>query len=91
MTRGKPMCCVRLQYLSLLMPADEGMKLVKLLGSAVTCERNYSNHDYTYDVGDEPEVEFVSVKSSQIRMPRSAQPTAIARPVVGTDGPRLLK
>ena len=55
------------------MPAAQGMKLVELMNSAASCERSYEDGGYRYHVGEQPEVEYVSVKPSQINFPSGSR------------------
>lgn len=79
MTAGKnknvPMCIVTVGFHHLLMPVSDGMKAVTLLSGAVECESQYGGElRMTYVVGDQPRVEFTTVRHSQIRMSEPARP-----------------
>lgn len=64
-----PMCCISIGYsLDLIMPTDQGMKLVAILQSSFECEKAYETHGYVYRPQDEaPRVEFATVSPKQIR------------------------
>ena len=78
-TRTKPaqkpvqMCCVRIGYQSLLMPAAQAMKVVEMLQSAVTCKEDYTGGHSTYQVGPQPNVEMSFVRPDQVRAPTSPE------------------
>lgn len=74
-----PMCCISIGYsLDLIMPTDQGMKLVAILQSSFKCEKDYEDRGYVYRPEDEaPRVEFATVSPKQIRArttPRRAGP-----------------
>lgn len=83
-----PMCCVSIGHLDFLMPAAQGMKLVELMNSAVSCERSYEECAYRYQVGEQPQVEYVSVRPNQVVVPTGREvggmveksPRALAAP-----------
>lgn len=65
--KNVPMCVVRIGYgNSLLMPVSEGTKLIALLQQAVQVNERYIRHERRYAIGDQPEVEMVTVKADQI-------------------------
>jgi hypothetical protein len=62
------MCCVTIGgYHEYLLPADQGIALVKLLQSAFETEKNYGSGGYFYYIGDQPEVSLNLVKASQLK------------------------
>ena len=69
-----PMCFVSIGRLEqLLMPVDDGMKLVKLLQTAVECERNYGERGFFYvPLSEELNVEFALVRANQLCVPKTA-------------------
>ena len=67
-----PMCCVSIGYQDFLLPFSAGMKLVELMQNSVVTRKNFDGRAYQYPVGDQPNVEFVAVKPSQIVMPSDA-------------------
>ncbi|MGE0446164.1 MAG: hypothetical protein AB7P99_13125 [Vicinamibacterales bacterium] len=76
------MCCVRFGWRAeLLLPADKAMKLVELLQQAALCERNYDGAGYVFVVQEQPEVELITVKASQIRMPQPS-PASVSSQVL---------
>lgn len=80
------MCVVSVDFQYLMLPADKGMKLVELLQSAVRVEPEYRDRDYSYQVGEQPSVEYKSVKASQVRMPTSpAAPVPGSNPALRTN------
>lgn len=82
-TKPVPLCCVCIGYQTFLMPADQGMKLVDLMNSAASCKRNYEDGGYRYHVGEQPEVEYVSVKPSQVDFP-SGSKTPVPHALIAT-------
>lgn len=72
-TKPVPLCCVTIGYQTFLMPAAQGMKLIDLMNSAASCERNYEDGGYRYLVGEQPEVKYVSVKPNQIDFPSGSR------------------
>lgn len=65
--KNVPMCVVRIGYgNSLLMPVTEGTKLIALLQQACQVDERYFQHERRYVLGDQPEVEMVTVKADQI-------------------------
>lgn len=86
------MCVVSVDFQYLMLPADKGMKLVELLQSAVRVEPEYRDRDYSYQVGDQPSVEYKSVKASQVRMPNRGGSGTADRPTsIGSMPPLALK
>lgn len=74
------LCCVTIDYTSLLLPAEKGIRLVELLRGAIRCERGF-NRDRDYQMLDEAEVQYESVKASQVRMRQSADAPEPASPL----------
>ena len=68
----QPLCCVRIDFHSLLMPADKGRKLVELLESAAQVRQRYDGGAIYELTGDDLEVEYQTVKASQVRRPASS-------------------
>ena len=64
-----PMCCVSIGHQDVLLPFAAGMKLVELMQNAVGTRKRFSGLEYQYIVGDQLNVEFVSVKPNQVVMP----------------------
>lgn len=91
-TKPVPMAFVRIGHMAeLLLPADDGMKLVKLLQTAAECQHDYidrghgQGHAYVYTLRDRAlDVEFKLVQPNQIR---AAKPADKAR----QSGPLLLE
>lgn len=76
------MACVSVGYMDLLLSAEDGMRLVKLLQAAVPCDRKYEDDGYVYKVrGQEMAVELRLLKPDRVHMPDGtrAEP-APARP-----------
>ena len=65
--KAVPMCCVTINYVAFLMPADKGMKLVELLQSAFDAHKDYRDRGYIYQIGEQPSVEFCLVRASQLK------------------------
>lgn len=67
--RSKQMCYVEVGFTHLLMPSDEGMRLVKLLENAVQCESNFGyGADEIFTPSAQPRVSFRLVNQDQINM-----------------------
>jgi hypothetical protein len=82
MKTSRSMACVTVGYRDLLLSADDGLKLVKLLQGAVICERKYvaGSADSVYQVSSDPlNVELALVKPDQVRMPEGMQPEPARR------------
>lgn len=82
-TAAKPkptaaLCCVTINYVSFLLPAEAGLKVVALLRGAHACSADYDRGDHSrfYALGDELEVEYIAVKAAQVRAPRADIPPA---------------
>lgn len=78
------MCCVTIGHQDYLLPADEGMKLVKIMQSAFSTEKNYGERAYFYYVGDQPQVELALVRASQIK-PKRQDTNAAGQRLLGMD------
>lgn len=67
--RSKPvqMCCVSIGFQAFLMPVEVGMKMVSLLGQAMSCDKQYDAGGWVFYVEEQPRVEFVTVRPDQIR------------------------
>lgn len=90
-TKPVPMCVLTIGYRDYVLPADEGMKIVKAMQSAFECEKHYENHQAYYEVGEQPNVEYMGIKPNQLRMPKAeVKPAKGAPPLLG-DSARLLK
>jgi hypothetical protein len=74
-----PICCVTIGYQSFLMPAAIGMKVVDLMTSEVTCKRDYAMGEI-YVPGDNPTVEYVSVRANQLVKEESQARKALPEP-----------
>ena len=73
--KAVPMCIVSISFNDYLMPADEGMRLVKLMQSAIECRRDYEAHVRVWAVGESPDVSYQAVKPDQLRTPSGAVTT----------------
>lgn len=81
--KATPMCCVSIGYgVDLMLPADKGMKLVEILTHAVEANKAYEHGGYIYTPQAVPEVQYVVVNASRIRMPSATAPEAAADGVV---------
>ena len=69
----KPMCCVSIGYQDFLLPADIGMKLVALMNDAICTKKHYMDKGFVYAVGEQPSVEYVSVRTNQVIVPNQRQ------------------
>jgi hypothetical protein len=65
--KAVPMCCVSIGHRNYLMPVDKGMKLVELMQFAFETDKGFGERDYTYQIGEQPSVEFSLVKPAQIK------------------------
>jgi hypothetical protein len=85
----QPMCCVSIGYLEVVLPADKGLQLVKLLQGAVACDHAYSpDHRRVYQVTGAPEVGYTTITADQIRMPAPA-PAKPGRALLGHEPLRI--
>ena len=76
-TTKKPpqrLCCVSIDYHSLLLPADKGRKLVELLEDAVRVRQHHDGRTAVFLIEEPVQVEYHSVKPDQVR----AKPTGTA-------------
>lgn len=73
----KQMCCLRIGYAEFLMPIDNGLKIIALMGGSIECQIEYSSSPPKYRATKEAVVELRSVNADQIiLMPEeSAAPT----------------
>ncbi|PND29633.1 hypothetical protein C1I89_33700 [Achromobacter pulmonis] len=80
-TRKSPQpCLVTIGYTRLLMPAEQGMAMLKLLQHAVECELETGAWPPRYQAGTQPRVEFELVKASQISVaPEHVEPVSRTR------------
>lgn len=69
-TTKKPpqrLCCVSIDYHSLLLPADKGRKLVELLEDAVRVRQHFDGRTPVFLIEEPVQVEYHSVKPDQVR------------------------
>lgn len=59
-------CLLAIGHTHLLMPAEQGMAMLKLLQHAVECERESYSWPERYQAGTAPRVEFKLLDPSQI-------------------------
>lgn len=72
-------CVVTIGYAKLLMPAEQGMAMLKLLQHAVECEES-AEWPPRYRPSNQPRIEFQLVKPSQIDMvPEHVEPVGRKR------------
>lgn len=65
--KNVPMCVVRIGWgNSLLMPVSEGTKLISLVQQAVQANERYFGSERRFVIGEQPEVEMVTVKADQL-------------------------
>lgn len=66
--KGVAMCCVTIGFDDYLLPAAQGMKLVEIMASAFSVDKQYGGAGrYNYFVGEQPNVELTLVKPAQIK------------------------
>lgn len=72
-TKPVAMVAIQIEYLTLLMPADKGMKVMELLQSGVRAEYSYDArfHHKCYTPQDRVEVCVETIKPAQVRNPNS--------------------
>lgn len=71
---------VTIGYTRLLMPAEQGMAMLKLLQHAVECDQESGAWPPRYLAGTQPRIEFELVKPSQIDMtPERVEPVSRTR------------
>lgn len=71
---------VTIGYTRLLMPAEHGMAMLKLLQHAIECEIETGEWPPRYQAGTQPRIEFELVKPSQIDVaPERAEPVSRTR------------
>lgn len=87
-TKAKPMAFLQFGgYQGFLLPADSAMKIVSLMQDAFHCEENYAGPGYTYRPTKPADVEFKTVRTSQLRTPKPdgrddvVEPLRLAPPV----------
>lgn len=74
-TKAVPMCCVRIDYMTFLLPASQGMKLVELMQNAFKCVEGYADRGYEYSIeADAPRVGLMLVQPGQIKTPAKTAP-----------------
>lgn len=77
-TKTVQLCCLSIGYNNYLMPMDKAMKVMELMQSAVSCNKEYSGgSQFTYSVGDQPQCGLDMVKPSQVNTPSGAEITPI--------------
>lgn len=77
--KAVPMACVTIDFVHLLMPAADAMKVVALMGQAVRVEPDWKTgrRNMTYEVAPDPIiVAYVAVRADQVVMPAGAEATA---------------
>jgi hypothetical protein len=76
------LCVVSVGYTRILLPADIGLKLAGLLRGAVEVSPRYDTeaHREIFEIDDELQVEYSSIKADQVR--RTAAQPPVASPVL---------
>lgn len=83
------LCCVSIGGLTtLLLPADAGLQVVKLLRDATLCFPRYSHAGRTYEVESTPDVEYIAVRASQL-VNRPSEPPPIRPLAIGCEPLKL--
>lgn len=75
------MCVITIGYTEYLLPADDGMKVVKLMTSAVQVRSHYDDgRAYELQPDEEVNVEWTAVLPKQVR-PRPRRQREVAAPL----------
>jgi len=62
-------CLVKLEYMRLLLPVEQGLAVMKLLQNAVLCDRKDGDEwPPHYILGEQPRLEFELIKGSRLEM-----------------------
>ncbi|WP_246797788.1 hypothetical protein [Burkholderia perseverans] len=67
--RASKFAYVEVGYMSLVIEADKAIQVVKLLGDAVACDRQYDARSYLYHVTEPLQVSMTILRPDQIRFP----------------------
>ncbi len=70
-SKSEQMAVVEICYQSLLLPMAKALKVVELLSGAVIVQRDYDDRRTTYVVKEIAEVEFRTVRASDVRESRT--------------------
>ncbi|VVE59843.1 hypothetical protein PCA31118_00034 [Pandoraea captiosa] len=65
--RSKPVCVLQIGYIALVIDADKGMQVMRLLGESVLCEREFSVRKETYVVTKPPELSIRIIDADSVR------------------------
>jgi hypothetical protein len=68
----KQMCCVRIGFVNVLLPADAGLRVVALLKDAVAVDMEYTLEKAFRITGESLEISLTVVKPSQVIPARAA-------------------
>lgn len=79
---NKQMCCVSVGYRDVLLPLDDGLKLMKLLSQAAFGRKAYqSGGSYGFEVEEESlPLDLTMIQADKIHMPESASMQPAKRP-----------
>lgn len=66
-SRRKPLCCLRIGYTELLLDADKGAQVLKLLSDSVQCNAGYEGRGHVYVIENAPELELRMVNPDSVR------------------------
>ncbi|MCE8004251.1 hypothetical protein [Billgrantia ethanolica] len=77
MATRKPqqMCALKIGFITLLLPASKGMRVMQELQSAVEADWDYVERGHHYTVKERPDLQLTLIDAEQISMPHAAAPS----------------
>lgn len=67
--KQKPICHLRIGFTDLLIDADKGLQVLKLLGESTECELQFEGRGYSYVVRDAPQLALEIINPDRVKAP----------------------
>lgn len=67
--KQKPICHLRIGFTDLLIDADKGLQVIKLLGESTVCEPQFEGREYSYQVRETPQLSLEIINANRVKAP----------------------
>lgn len=65
--KQKPICHLRIGFTDLLIDADKGLQVIKLLGESVECHPQFEGREISYLVREAPQLSLEMIKADCVK------------------------
>lgn len=76
--KKKPICHLRIGFTDLLIDADKGLQVIKLLGESTECEPQFDGREFSYQVREAPQLSLEIINANRVKAPAPRR-TPLAR------------